>query len=241
MAHGLFPLVARLAIDAAMRNALVSICDLARERPDGQFVAKVSGLALAAMLGVSENYAHRVMAKLSAAGWISRGARQSEWVVNMKSRKAINSALADRWKALGGASGGAPIVSKKWEVRRREYPERGNERRTNNGKTISGFRTKKQHKCADYSDEKTAQDARINSTSVLFPKRPYIRFTQETRKQSVHDATTAPTETRPPKTRKKPGGSIQPEPRLAEKGSPDASQKDAAPDGVMPEPGGMVG
>lgn len=233
-------MVARLAIDATMRNALVSICDLARECPDGTFVAKVSGLALAAMLGVSENYTHRIMAKLNAAGWISRGARQSEWVVNMKSRKAINSALTDRWEALGGATGGAPIVSKNWEVRRRNYPKRSDARSTENGKTISGFRAKKQHKCADYSDEKTAQEARENSTSVLFPKRPYIRFTNKPRKQSVHDATPAPTEDRPPEGQKKPPRSAD-ENRLAEKGLPDASQQEPGSDDAAPDVSGMVG
>lgn len=123
MAAALLPLALRMNLDPSLRIALCAFCDVAVKQTDGSHVANINAMGLAAILHVSENAARKTRDRLRELGFVERGSKQSEWLVKLPSTIAINAIVQRSYVNVGGVESSAPIVSKKWNADRREYPE----------------------------------------------------------------------------------------------------------------------
>ncbi|ELA00631.1 hypothetical protein D769_04354 [Cupriavidus sp. HMR-1] len=119
MAYGLVPLAMRMNLDAGVRLALILLCDIAVPS-EADFIATASDRVLAAMLGTTESAARKLRTRLVEAGFVKRGRRQSQWLITIPGKAAINDVVRGNYVALGGTAAGAPVIGKEWRIERRD-------------------------------------------------------------------------------------------------------------------------
>lgn len=235
MAKGLMPVAIRVNIDPALRIALAVVCDMAQERDDGSYLAVVSARALASMLSLNnEDTARKLLNRLRAAGFITRGSKQSHWLVHLPSTRVVNDVVRSNWIGLGGRPENAPVISKRWQVSRAEYGKRVLEKPD----METRFPRKKTGHGDPVSDMKNRTwSAKKPDTNTRFRDPPLYRglthnTSSHTSEPTPPDGDTTQEGFEPARTASVGGG-------LAENGSPDASHQTSAtdPDAVK----GMLG
>ncbi|MEN7527179.1 helix-turn-helix domain-containing protein [Cupriavidus sp. DL-D2] len=228
MASGLLPLAMRMNLDPAVRVALVLLCDVA-DRFGEQFIATLSDKQLAAMLGGTVSAARKVRMRLVAAGLIQRGQRQSQWVITIPGKDAINDVVRCNYLALGGLPDDAPVIGKKWRTQRAE----------DDGHPVDNSK-KKAHTGAVSPEEKSPCRTREKPIQGRFqkPSNKGLHRTGENSGAGPHSA---------PEDFEQLGSGDAAEGWLAGKGLRDAAQREPAPNdetGAAPPAGdlsGMIG
>jgi hypothetical protein len=240
MAKGLLPLVLRMSrLEPSLLRALALICDVAEECQDGTHVAVMPARKLAAMMGISENGARKIMDRLRLeTTYLTRGAGQSAWVVTLPTARAIDDVVRCNWIALGGLAEHAPTIAKKWQVFRNPYPERRKSPVEN--PAIQGRLSKRETSPAGAEIAAKNRPAMAKKQAIQGRSKnaPYIGVNTQHSKSRAETANSRDTKTnarpeRQPLTTS--GGGLAGE-RL-----PDATQQDAAPDGQAPNVAGMKG